>query len=68
MDTGCQKFTSDENILPDNQNYREAVGAFLYISTITKPDIMAATSIFRQMNENSRQADWNVEKEYQLFK
>ena len=62
MDPGYLKFTGEENLLPDNHNYRQAIGALLYIATITRPDIMAATSILSQRNENSRQADRNTVK------
>ena len=62
MDPGYLKLTSKENLLPNNHNYRQAIGALLYIATITRPDIMAATSILSQRNEKPRQADWNAVK------
>lgn len=57
MEPGYVKLADDENLLPYNTKYRQAVGALLYISTISKPDISAAVNILSRTNERPREKD-----------
>ena len=43
---------------PSIGRYREAIGALLYISTRTRPDIAAAVGILARKCEDPNQADW----------
>lgn len=56
------KINDDEKLLPDNTKYRQAVGALLYISTVSRPDISAAVNILSRRNEHPRAKDWEAVK------
>ena len=43
---------------PSIGRYREAIGALLYISSRTRPDIAAAVGILASKCEDPNQADW----------
>lgn len=45
--------------LPDNVLYREAIGALLYLSTTTRPDVAAAVGILCRKVSSPTQNDWN---------
>lgn len=62
MEPGYIKSESNENVLPNNTKYRQAIGALLYIATISRPDITAAVNILSRRNEKPRQQDWNAAK------
>ncbi|GBO15518.1 hypothetical protein AVEN_189587-1 [Araneus ventricosus] len=52
-----------EDVLqPNNTQYRQAVGALLYVATVPKPDISVAVNILSRRNEKPRERDWNVVK------
>lgn len=44
----------EENLIPNNTKYRQAIGALLYIATLTRPDISAAINILSWRNEKPR--------------
>jgi len=44
MHTDYLNIVGEENLLHSNEQYRQAVGALLYIATTTRPDIAAAVS------------------------
>ncbi|KAM4045526.1 uncharacterized protein ACNLHF_009382 [Anomaloglossus baeobatrachus] len=52
----------EDDLLHNNEKYRQAVGALLYISTITRPDITTAVGILCRYVEKPRQKDWNAVK------
>lgn len=45
LEPGYFHLEDDDNSLPNNTNYRQAVGASLYVATATKPDISDAVNI-----------------------
>lgn len=45
MNTAYLKLEGEGELLPFNEQYRQAVGARLYIATIAHPDIIAAMSL-----------------------
>jgi Reverse transcriptase (RNA-dependent DNA polymerase)/gag-polypeptide of LTR copia-type/Integrase core domain/GAG-pre-integrase domain len=63
MDTAYPKLSGEYDLLPDNELYREAVGALLYIATTTRPDISAAMSILCRRVSKPRQRDWTAVKQ-----
>ena len=63
MDTAYPKLSGEYDLLPDNDQYREAVGALLYIATTTRPDISAAMSILCRRVSKPRQRDWTAVKQ-----
>lgn len=62
METNYYNLEKDENLLPSNDQYRQAIGSLLYISSCTRPDITAATHILSRRCNNPRQKDWNAVK------
>ena len=62
MDTAYPKLEGDYDCLPNNDLYRQAVGALLYIGTTTRPDIAAAIGILCRRVSNPRQRDWYAVK------
>ncbi|XP_073426901.1 uncharacterized protein [Dendrobates tinctorius] len=56
------KLEGEDDLLPNNEKYRQAVGALLYISTMTRPDITTAVGILCRYVEKPRQRDWNAVK------
>ncbi|KAM4023872.1 uncharacterized protein ACNLHF_024820 [Anomaloglossus baeobatrachus] len=61
MESSYLKLEEDD-LLPNNEKYRQAVGALLYISTMTRPDIATAVGILCRYAEKPRQKDWNAVK------
>lgn len=47
----------DENVLPENNEYRKIIGMLLYVSTNTRPDISASVCILAQKVEKPRELD-----------
>jgi len=62
MDTAYPKLEGEYDCLPDNYQYRQAVGAMLYLATTTRPDIAAAMGILCRRVSNPRQRDWHALK------
>lgn len=62
MDTAYPKLEGEYDLLPDNELYRKAVGAMLYVATTTRPDIAAAIGILCRRVSNPRQRDWHALK------
>ena len=60
MEAGYLKLEGEYDLLPDNELYRQAVGALLYVATTTRPDIAAAIGILCRRVSNPRQRDWNA--------
>lgn len=51
IEPGYLNLDDEENLLPNNTKYRQAIGTLLYIGTITRPDISAAINILSLRNE-----------------
>ena len=62
MEAAYMKAEGESDLLPDNELYRKAVGALLYVATTTRPDIAAAIGILCRRVSNPRQRDWNAVK------
>ncbi|HEY0222472.1 MAG TPA: DDE-type integrase/transposase/recombinase, partial [Lactovum miscens] len=62
MSPNYQKTDEDDELLPDNSDYRRAVGALLYIATVTRPDVANAVNLLSRRNEKPRSKDWNAIK------
>lgn len=58
MDPGYYK-NSTANDLENNELYRKAIGALLYLSVNTRPDIAASISILGRKVTNPNKGDWN---------
>lgn len=56
------RLEDNDNLLPRNAKYRQTIGAFLYVSTVTRIDIAAAINILSRRNESPRVKDWNSAK------
>ena len=67
MDTSYLKLTGEDDLLPNNELYREAVGALLYVATTTRQDIAAAMSILCRRVGNPRQRDWTTLKQVMRY-
>ncbi|GBN11147.1 Retrovirus-related Pol polyprotein from transposon TNT 1-94 [Araneus ventricosus] len=52
----------EDDLLPNNTQYIKAVGALLYIATVSRPDIAVAVNILSRRNEKPRERDWNAVK------
>jgi hypothetical protein len=63
IDAAYLKFNGEYDLLPDNEQYREAVGALLYVATTTRPDIAAAIGILCRRVSKPRQRDWSAVKQ-----
>lgn len=57
MDVSFLKATN-EDYLPNNNQYRQAIGSLLYVAVNTRPDISAAVTILAQRVEKPTQRDW----------
>ncbi|GBN12713.1 Retrovirus-related Pol polyprotein from transposon TNT 1-94 [Araneus ventricosus] len=62
MDPNYLKQEGEDDLLPNNTQYRKAVGALLYIATVSRPDIAVAVNILSRRNEKPRERDWNAVK------
>ncbi|XP_054830363.1 uncharacterized protein LOC129326226 [Eublepharis macularius] len=60
MEVNFLKQQGNDELLPDNKQYREAIGKLLYISTLTHPDIVAAVGMLRRKIELPSKRDWNA--------
>lgn len=59
MDPGYLKAVCDNyNQLPNNENYQRLIGALLYLSVNTRPDIAVSTSILSRKITSPNQQDW----------
>ncbi|KAM4703259.1 uncharacterized protein WCC33_011859 [Rhinophrynus dorsalis] len=56
--TAYLKFEEEGDLLPMNDQYRQAVGALLYTATTTRPDIAASMSLLCRHVSEPRQKDW----------
>ncbi|KAM3936979.1 LOW QUALITY PROTEIN: uncharacterized protein RB166_002717 [Leptodactylus fuscus] len=61
MEPSYFKLEGEDDLLLNNEKYRQAVGALLYISTMTRPDITTAVGIVCRHVEKPRR-DWNAGK------
>ncbi|GBN79737.1 hypothetical protein AVEN_56089-1 [Araneus ventricosus] len=57
MDPNYLKQEGEDDLLPNNTQYRKAVGALLYIATVSRPDIAVAVNILSRRNEKPRERD-----------
>lgn len=62
MDPGYLNDDDDTKKLPNNEQYRSLVGALLYLSVCTRPDIATATSILARSVSEPTVRDWNEAK------
>ncbi|XP_064471364.1 uncharacterized protein LOC135385778 [Ornithodoros turicata] len=62
MNPDYLKFSGDHCLLPTNDQYRQAVGEMLYLSTTTRPDIVCAIGILCRRVSKPSQQDWNAMK------
>lgn len=55
-------YSKEEDASPpvDNTNYRRAIGALLYIATVTRPDIALAVNLLSRKNESPSKNDWKA--------
>ncbi|KAM9330861.1 LOW QUALITY PROTEIN: uncharacterized protein PAF06_019070 [Gastrophryne carolinensis] len=60
MDPSYLKLEEDEELLLNNESYRQAVGALLYIATTTCPDITASVLILCRRGSKPCERDWNA--------
>lgn len=59
LSVGYGKENGDnDDLLPDNDNYRKLIGCLLYIAVNTRPDIAASVSILAQKVSCPTQNDW----------
>ena len=54
MEPGYLNLEDEENLLPQNTQYRQAIGSLLYIATISRPDICAAINILSCKNQEKQ--------------
>ncbi|XP_073424204.1 uncharacterized protein [Dendrobates tinctorius] len=66
MDSSHLKLEGEEDLLPSNESYRQAVAALLYIVTTTCPAITATVGILCRRVSKPCQRDWNAIK--RIFK
>lgn len=58
METGFLSSKREESaILPNNSQYRQAIGSLLYIATVSRPDIAVAVGILSRRVENPTEQD-----------
>jgi hypothetical protein len=57
------KSNGEQEVLPNNEQYRQAVGALLYIATTTRPDIATAIGILCRSVDKPCQRDWKAVKD-----
>ncbi len=67
IDAAYSKLSGEYDLLPNNHQYREAVGALLYVATTTRPDIAAAMSILCRRVSTPRQRDWTAVKQVMRY-
>ena len=63
MDTDYSELNGEYDLLPDNEQYIEAVETFLYLTTTKRPNISAAVSIFCRRFSRPHQHDWTAVKQ-----
>jgi hypothetical protein len=61
------KLNGEQEALPNNKLYRQAVGALLYIATTTRPDIAAAISILCRSVDKPCKRDWKAVKDVMWY-
>lgn len=57
METVYLRLDDEENKLQNNTSYRQAVGALLYIATITRSDVLGVVNILSLKNNNPLERD-----------
>lgn len=62
LDTRCFKLVKNKKGMNTNNKFQQLIGALLYVSTHTRPDITASVSILSQRIKNSTETDWNEAK------
>ncbi|KAM4043678.1 uncharacterized protein ACNLHF_013926 [Anomaloglossus baeobatrachus] len=63
METNYLKeMNSEQNVLPNNEEYRTAMGKLLYLATVSRPDIAAAVGIMSRKVLKPNKKDWNAVK------
>ncbi|XP_035217853.1 uncharacterized mitochondrial protein AtMg00810-like [Stegodyphus dumicola] len=62
METNYCKLENEADLLKANAEYRQAVRALLYITTISRPDIACTINLLSSRNEKRRKIDCNAVK------
>lgn len=62
MEVGNTRLHGNDNLLPNNTKYRQAISTLLYISRLTRPDISTAVNILSRRNETTREKYWKSVK------
>ncbi|GBM70587.1 Copia protein [Araneus ventricosus] len=58
----CEDEEKEDDLLPNNTQYRQAIRTLLYVATVSRPDISVAVNILSRRNEKPRERDWNAVK------
>jgi hypothetical protein len=58
LDPGFVRQHDDSSLLPNNDDYHSLIGALLYLTVNTRPDVAVATSILSRRVSNPTQAAW----------
>ncbi|XP_069600637.1 uncharacterized protein [Ranitomeya imitator] len=63
METNYLKeINSEQNLLPNNEQYIKVIGKLLYLVTVTRPNIAAAVGILSRKVLKPNKMDWNAVK------
>lgn len=55
MEPGALWLEDEDNLLPNNTKYRQAVREIFYTAMVTSPNISTAVNILSRKNETSRE-------------
>lgn len=58
LDTGYYKNRENQPLMQNSEKYQQLIGALLYLSINTRPDISASVAILSQRNKEPTDTDW----------